>query len=104
MKDTMIPVGPGKGQTKPMIDALRSIIQEMRGHIRDLRDGEELEKAELLDLYETAMELVWRQNQDETISGLGLPDELIDRARKYHLAAPNDKGRKSSTFLDYFGS
>lgn len=104
MKDIMIPVGPGKGQTKPMIDALRSIIQEMRGHIRDLRDSGEVERAELLDLYETAMELVWCQNQDETISGLGLPDELIDKARKYHLAAPSDRGRKSPIFLDYFGS
>lgn len=104
MKETMVPIGPGKGQVKPLVETLRSITQEMRGHIHDLRDSGETEVAEILDLYETAMELIWQQTLDESISGLGLPDELIDKARKYHLAALNDKGRKSPIFLDYFGS
>jgi len=74
----------------------------MRMHVRDLHDCGEFDRADLLDTYLTALELVWQQNHASPISGIGLPDDLLGKAQKYHLAIPGDKGKKAPIFLDYF--
>lgn len=58
IKETTAPIGPGKGQVKPLVEALQSIIQKIRGHIHGLRDSGEAEAAKIFGLYETAMELI----------------------------------------------
>ena len=91
MKTITVPIGPGKGQIKPTLEALLAVVWEMRGHVRDLRDNGQAEQADLLEKYETACELIFQQNTFSLISGLGLPDDLVSKARKHHLAMPPEK-------------
>jgi len=94
MNEITVPIGPGKGRFKPMVEALQSLMWEMRGHVRDLRDSGEIDQADLLERYEAAIELIWEQIVIKPTTGTGLPDELVRKAQKYHLALPVEITRK----------
>lgn len=94
MKEVTIPIGPGKGQVKPVMEALQMVIMEMRGHVNDLRDSGEEARAELLECYTTALELIWQEGMDQISYGVGMPARLIRLAKKYHLVLPVDYLRK----------
>lgn len=90
MRDVTIPIGPGKGQVKPVMEALQMLVMEMRGHVADLRDSGEEARAELLETYATALDLIWQQGVDQLAYGVGFSARLIKLARKYHLALPGE--------------
>lgn len=86
MQTVTIPIGPGKGQDKPLPEALLALAAALRGHVRDLRDLGQPEQAELLEQYLIALELINWQLPDYAVYGARLPNDLIQQANKYHLA------------------
>jgi len=94
MREVTIPVGPGKGQVKPVMEAFQMMVMEMRGHVADLRDAGEETRAELLEGYAAALELIWWQGADQMTYGVGMPANLVRQARKYHLSLPAAYTRK----------
>ena len=89
MQTATIPIGPGKGRERPLDEALQSLIGEMGSHIRDLREMKQVDQADELEKYMTALEVIYWQIADGAIFGTGIPGDVTKRADKYHLARPS---------------
>ncbi|MDD5368841.1 MAG: hypothetical protein PHQ40_20650 [Anaerolineaceae bacterium] len=84
----IVPIGPGRGQEKPLMDAWQAVILEMRGHVRDLRDSGEEDQAALVERYAVAFDLIWQQSYQRSLFGVGIQDDLARLARQYRLSVP----------------
>jgi hypothetical protein len=97
----VLPVGPGRGQKKELPEALRSLANEMKGHIRDLRGIGDGDGAELLERYTIALEIILLQITPKYMFGTGQQAELAQLAKKYRLDMPQkeriNKGGKPFT-------
>ncbi len=88
MQPITIPIGPGRGKPKPLDEALQSLIGEMRAHVRDLRDSDQAEQAEILERYLAALDVIYWQLPDGSIVGTGLQANVLRLAKKHNLEVP----------------
>jgi hypothetical protein len=94
VKTIKLPIGPGRGESGTVQDAVFSLMSEMRGHTRDLKDSGEETQAELLDKYVTALWIIHYQISERYMFGIGLPSEMVQKAIHYRLDLPT--GRATS--------
>lgn len=83
-----VPVGPGRGQKRSLMESIRTLSSEMKGHVRDLRGIGDGEGAELLERYVAALEIILFQITPRYMFGTGQQTELARLAKKYRLDMP----------------